>query len=217
MEMFCLEFSNGNYLTHNLHHIPFNCRPNWSHGLFSNTHIICRLTMAWLFSNLLMVLSSARTVQFSIFDNKITSKKPQTVWRIFPFILNCCLLILFYIGIYGFFDEKKKRNSITKQQPLMLKIKIFVALVFKTFDQICWIQWFKWFLFADSLLLQENRLNFSIYLVNFTLVNSNLFVFICFHLILFIKSTRLGSVRLLFDINSMRWMSKIAAVAAFNK
>lgn len=84
------EFSNGSYLTHNLHHIPFNCRPNWSHGLFSNTHIICRLTMAWLFSNLLMVLSSARTVQFSIFDNKITSKKPQIVWRIFPFILNCC-------------------------------------------------------------------------------------------------------------------------------
>lgn len=68
-------------------YIPFNWRPSWSHGLFSSTHIICRLTIAWLFSNRFKVLSSAFTPIFvCVLDNKITNKKPQIIC-IFIFIM----------------------------------------------------------------------------------------------------------------------------------
>lgn len=63
------------YIT-NSYNIPFSCRPSWSQGLLSSTHIICRLTITWLLRSLAMFLSSDRiALAFDVNTKQRTATK----------------------------------------------------------------------------------------------------------------------------------------------
>ncbi len=66
-------------------YLPFNWRPSWSQGDFSKTHIICRLTITWLLSNLVMFLSSPCT---TCSPHDIITNNVHTTTRIFRFIFK---------------------------------------------------------------------------------------------------------------------------------
>lgn len=67
--------------------IPFNCRPSWSQGLLSSTHIICLLTITWLLRSFAIFLSSEW-----IGPPSEDSKSPAKIHKIAMEITNFILI-----------------------------------------------------------------------------------------------------------------------------
>lgn len=86
--------------------LPFNWRPSWSQGLFSKTHIICLLTMTWLFNSLVIFLPSS---QLTTPLNAIDIRKMQAnIFEVILFYASVLLPQLIFFIKYVLSDFKQK-------------------------------------------------------------------------------------------------------------
>lgn len=107
----------------------FNCLPSWSQGLFSRTHIICRLTITWLFSSLVIFLSSERIAAAD--DTTNIKDMIQAHAAIDGILIDILLCFACFMVCFDFCQNQNNSLNLFTFKVQSLKGFFFLNLIFK--------------------------------------------------------------------------------------